>query len=951
MKHIACRLAVLLLSLSLTRLPICAATSHTEEKTIDLASDTLWQASADGGAFRPIAVPGGGWNSDRQPAPRMRPLTRHEEPDEANLKGDPRGSSRVNPEMTKYNQNQPDRPVVVMDHVSYQRDLVIPAEWAGRSIQLEFGAVNFGAEIFLDGKKIGGHDGPLMPFSVDLTGVAKPGQTQRLEVKAYHSRHYNIDGLCQVPVGFDYEYWRGMHSATWTSKTAYGITKYVRLTSLPPQSVHTSSIHTSVTKGTLGFEATLVNVGDQPVTLELTAELSSWNQADWKYPAIPAQTVTIPAQGQTKAVFSDIPWALGEKSFWWPNLPFREDYRAQLHLLHLTLKQDGRTVSSETRRFGFVEHAEGPYYYTVNGVRVTGFSDATAEAQLSEFDAYAELPAYQTADACRETWKRFMRLGLNSNRIHQSTPTDLMLDTADEVGFMLIPETALRGCHNQGWNMDLFPQVEREMIAHAQTHPSVARYSLMNEMPYDKKLWATLIDAAFDANPDRPLVIEDNNLGNSLPLKPTRVEGARGHAYLMAHYHYFTYPEECRGIFGMGETDWGAGLLPAYATHIREFRRNDVAYFATWSLLNYWPNLLEGGSYAKHAYKQSTDHDRTDGVDGWNSPIIAFLQRSQHPYLVQDLGLLAENPGPPHALGGGKIAWPYQLPALLSGKPTERQIEVFNGGLFGNRLTLAWSAHWDQPDGPVVEGAGLQGETACDIEPGFHATKTLSFTAPSIPKDTTRNLFLVLESKKDGQVVFRSEETCFLVLTRSVEPFASFLGADGKAQGDWSGKYGADGHELVGHESQFPAQVNLKWEKGDEWVYDQATDAPNALAYFANPPTGKDRIAAGRYGDKEITFSLDVGQTPRRLTLYCLDYDRKGRKESVELLDAITGKSLDRQTVEDFVGGKYLSWTVRGRVRVVVRKIAGVNAMVSGIFLDPAAKDADQPGTSSTRIK
>ena len=359
------------------------------EKTIDLASDTLWQASADGGAFRPIAVPGGGWNSDRQPAPRMRPLTRHEEPDEANLKGDPRGSSRVNPEMTKYNQNQPDRPVVVMDHVIYQRDICIPAEWAGRAIQLEFGAVNFGAEILLDGKRIGGHEGPLMPFSVDLTGVAKPGQTHRLEVKAYHSRHYNKNGLCMVPVQFDYEYWRGMHSASWVSKTAYGITKYVRLTSLPPQSVHTSSIHTSVTKGTLGFEAMLVNVGDKPVTVALAAELSSWNKADWKYPAIQAKTVTIPAKGQTKAVFSDIPWTLGEKSFWWPNIPFREDYRAQLHLLHLTLKRDGRTVSAETRRFGFVEHAEGPYYYTVNGVRVTGFSDATAEAQLSEFDSYA----------------------------------------------------------------------------------------------------------------------------------------------------------------------------------------------------------------------------------------------------------------------------------------------------------------------------------------------------------------------------------------------------------------------------------------------------------------------------------------------------------------------------------------------------------------------------------
>ncbi len=725
--------------------------------TIDLASQTAWQASADGGAFRAIVVPGGGWNSDQQPAPRMRPLTRHEEPNEGKLKFDPQGGAQVRPDLGKLN-HDPSRPVVVLDNVVYRRDMTIPADWAGRAVQLEFGGVNYGAEIFLDGKKVGEHAGPMMPFVVDLTGVVQAGQNYHLEVKAFHSRHYNVEGLCTVPIGFDYEYWRNVREGGWTSKTAYGIVKYVRLTSLPLQHVSAVAVRPSVQHRTLSFEVTLANAGSKPVALELSANLSSWNKSDWKYPAIPVRSVIVPARGETKIAITDIPWGLGPSSWWWPNIPFHEDYAAQLHVLQLVLKQDGQIIATSTQRFGFVEHAEGPYYYTVNGVRVNGFSDATAEAQLSEFDAYAQLPAYQTALACRETWKRFMRIGINSNRIHQSAPTDLMLDTADEVGFMLIPETGIRGAHNQGWHPIYLPQAEREMVVHARNHPSVARYSLQNEMPFDQPHWAALIDAATQADPTRPLVFEDSLVGRQLPLKATRINGAQGHAYVMPHY--VDYPKPCREIFGLGEMDWGNNMLPAFAVHARNYRLNDVAYFSSWSWLNFWPNFLEGGNHARHGWKLNDDPDRVDGVDGWNSPIIQFVQRSLNPYLIQDLGMLAENPNPPRQLGQGKAEWPYKLPTITSGQPVERKIEVFNGGLCGNKLALVWSGHWDQPDGPLaVDG----GEIVCAIDPGFHATKTISFTAPKI-ESVTRKLYLVMQSRMDGKTVFREDGTCMNII-------------------------------------------------------------------------------------------------------------------------------------------------------------------------------------------
>ena len=904
------------------------ASVATPAKTLDLASETAWQASADGGDFRPIIVPGGGWNSDKQPAPGMRPLTRHEEPDGAKLNYDPRGGFRFQPALAKYNQDLK-RPVIIRDHVVYRRDITIPADWAGRSIQLEFGGVNYGADVFLDGKEVGGHVGPMMPFTVDLTGVTSPGKTHRLEVNAYSNRHYNINGMSQVPNGFDYEYFRTMHNPSWTSKTAYGIVKYIRLTALPPQHTRDLAVRTSVKDDAFGFEVTVANTSDKPAELELSADLSSWNKADWKYPAIPARKVTVPAKSKAKVTVDGVKWGLGSKSYWWPNMPFREDYRAQLHLLNLTLRQDGKPVAKSTQRFGFVEHAEGPYYYTVNGVRVTGLSDATAEAQLSEFDAYAQLPAYKTADACRETWKRFMRIGINTNRIHQSTPTDLMMDAADEVGFMLIPETGLRGCHNQGWHPPTMRQAVSDMIVHARNHPSTARYSLQNEMDYDKAMWTVLIDAGVEADSTRPLVMEDNTIGRKFPIDHSKFEGTRGHACGMGHY--VDYPKPCRKIIGLGEMDWGNNRLPAYVVHVRDYRLNDVAYFASWSWLNFWPNFLEGGNHAKHGWKVNNDHDRIDGLDGWNSPIIDFAIRCHHPYLVQDIGVLKENPGAPKEIGGGKIQWPYNLPIVLAGKPVERKIEVFNGGLFGNKLSLRWNAHWDSPTGPeAVKG----GEIPNIIEPGFHATQTIAFIVPKIEKDE-RTLVLMLESVMDGQVVFRSEETRLKVLARMVETSAAFLGEDSQTQGDWEGKFGTDGHELVGHEAKLPATVKLTWTNGKVWTYDKATDDKRALTYFMNPPTGKDRIAAAHYGD-EVTFFLDVGPTSRRLTLYFLDYDRKERRQTIEIANAQGGQVLDKREIADFANGRYLSWKIQGKVKIILHKLAGDNACISGIFLDPA---------------
>ena len=89
---------------------------------------------------------------------------------------------------------------------------------------------------------------------------------------------------------------------------------------------------------------------------------------------------------------------------------------------------------------------------------------------------------------------------------------------------------------------------------------------------------------------------------------------------------------------------------------------------------------------------------------------MKFVQRSLHPYLVYDCG-------------ADKRDGPIFPPACISGKLVRRTVEVFNGGLSGNKLVLRLERALGQPDGPAAVAGG---EIPCEIEPGFHATRKSS---------------------------------------------------------------------------------------------------------------------------------------------------------------------------------------------------------------------------------
>ena len=55
------------------------------------------------------------------------------------------------------------------DDVIYERRFKVPQEWKGKEILLNFGAVDYSCQVFINGKLVGGHTGGQTSFSFSVT--------------------------------------------------------------------------------------------------------------------------------------------------------------------------------------------------------------------------------------------------------------------------------------------------------------------------------------------------------------------------------------------------------------------------------------------------------------------------------------------------------------------------------------------------------------------------------------------------------------------------------------------------------------------------------------------------------------------------------------------------------------------------------------------------------------
>ena len=164
--------------------------------------------------------------------------------------------------------------------------------------------------------------------------------------------------------------------------------------------------------------------------------------------------------------------------------------------------------------------------------------------------------------------------------------------------------------------------------------------------------------------------------------------------------------------------------------------------------------------------------------------------------------------------------------------------------------------------------------------------------------------------------------------TSSTPGAANFIGFDTATQGNWEGKYGADGYSIPNSTQALPSYATFSPLDQTNYTWAANTTDPRALQ------TTSGGIAATWYSNS--AFSLDVNITDgktHQVALYALDWDTYlgGRSETLQVVDATSNAVLDTRSISSFTNGIYLVWNLSGHVRVNVVTNTG-NAVLSGIF-------------------
>jgi hypothetical protein len=159
---------------------------------------------------------------------------------------------------------------------------------------------------------------------------------------------------------------------------------------------------------------------------------------------------------------------------------------------------------------------------------------------------------------------------------------------------------------------------------------------------------------------------------------------------------------------------------------------------------------------------------------------------------------------------------------------------------------------------------------------------------------------------------------------------ATFLSQDTTTQGSWKGVYGTDGYNVINDLASNPSYATVTPSGQSSWTWAASTTDVRGLQKVDQGAT--DRIAACWYGSQ---FSFDVNLTDgksHKISIYACDWDFTTRAETIQVLDAKTGKILDTESLSSFHNGIYLSWNISGNVIFVVTQTGSPNAVVNGLF-------------------
>lgn len=330
-----------------------------------------------------------------------------------------------------------------LDGPAYLRKIIlVPHDWQGKRIQLQFDAVSYSAEVSVNGIKVGEHAGMWTSFALDVTDCILPGQKNEISLTVYKpGEHFPVR---QSLAGF------------------------LPDVSIPFGGIWQSARLIAVDGPCLSDISLLSDVNSSSVQLKVEVHRAAGLTAVIRLLTPDGQEIQT-SQSAVEADSLEFNLKVADPDLWSPDHPAR-------YAIIIELRSGEMVKALVKRRFGF-----RTLMHTGDRVLLNGTS--VCLRGVLNWGWYPEILCPNPDESTiRDEFRRVRDLGYNLIKLCLYVPAPRYFEMADEEGMLLWLELPM-------WLPDVTPRLRqqapveyRDILASVHMHPSVVIYSLGCEL-------------------------------------------------------------------------------------------------------------------------------------------------------------------------------------------------------------------------------------------------------------------------------------------------------------------------------------------------------------------------------------------------------------------------------------------------------------------------------------
>ena len=332
-----------------------------------------------------------------------------------------------------------------INNIWYQRTIQMPSEWAGKNVMLNFGAVYYNSEVYIDGRLAGRHFGGSTSFAVDVTKWLQDGKQHSLVVHAYSDTRTTKQPAGKQNVRKD------QFECMYTRCT--GIWQTVWMEPVDENALLRTQVITDIDQSQIIVHPTFYR--ESGATLTVTLKDGKKVVATKTVKAQNNSTIVLPVKAQ---------------KLWSPENPFLYDLTYEMK------NAEGKVIDQVSSYVGMRKiHVEGNKTYLNN----EPFYQRLVLDQGYYPDGIWTAPS---DEALKHDIELSLQAGFNGARLHQKVFEERFHYWADKLGYITWGEAP-------SWGMNANdPEVARnfltewtEEIVRDRNHPSIVTWTPMNE--------------------------------------------------------------------------------------------------------------------------------------------------------------------------------------------------------------------------------------------------------------------------------------------------------------------------------------------------------------------------------------------------------------------------------------------------------------------------------------